>query len=739
MKRTTLRSMAAVAAVFAMTIGGLMGAAPSAHAANLVPVSGHEPSIQVLDSDGTVKIDPATKKAQLMPQVGTVLMVDVGQWPDQANVKFTYQWATVDSTNVATDITGTVGGSGNRAVNPGTNRNAIPLARYVGQSMRVTITATDGADSGTFVITTPPVVGVNPAVKSVPDSNASYISVFGNPANPNSPNYVPPSTAYAFLTAFGWPDNTPALSDYITAPSTHGATTFPNQGAKEGIHLVASGDGSYADPITVATGGDSADVTWSENFTLWDGQEFYVPRIQKYFIVEDYCGACTRDITGRGPLIDNGNLGTLLGPGSDGGPGLLHFDMWVGGQDGDFADALACEDALTWYNADNSPYMDEIIVNPGPNEPVSPHPLFDEKTGVCNEKIDGSSLSLSSADNVGPYQNIPAPAGTPGVTGTYAYPAGQPGMCITDPGNSAAVGTRITMEPCDPTNADQNLTFSGQYLIFNNLCLDSGDGFGNQATPITINGVAARPVTLQRCNYNMRQEWTQYSDYSISGGGGALADLGVDGSGNHYLWSVTSGNYAYQYWDNPYTRGADNTSAVKVKASSIDAGGTVHIDVSGLTTLTANVILIPSPSKSSAGKLIGTIDLSKAGPYNGTFSGDFKVPSGTKPGTYVIEVVGLSGYGVPIPSDPVTGSTAITSVDQLVPDNGTMDNFKTKDRTSPVVGTSAKLTVKAAGTLIDTGGQVTSSTVPIWIVTGLLGLGLAAMFIRRRGLFVTTK
>jgi len=39
---------------------------------------------------------------------------------------------------------------------------------------------------------------------------------------------------------------------------------------------------------------------------------------------------------------------------------------------------------------------------------------------------------------------------------------------------------------------------------------------------------------------------------------------------------------------------------------------------------------------------------------------------------------------------------------------------------------------------IDTGGTTVSS-VPIFIGTGLLALGLAAWFIRRRGLFITNK
>jgi hypothetical protein len=71
---------------------------------------------------------------------------------------------------------------------------------------------------------------------------------------------------------FGWPDNQPA-GNAIAYPKSAG---YPTK------HDVASGVGSYADPISF--GGDPA--------TFAPGTILYVPYIEKYVIMEDECTSC---------------------------------------------------------------------------------------------------------------------------------------------------------------------------------------------------------------------------------------------------------------------------------------------------------------------------------------------------------------------------------------------------------------------------------------------------------------
>jgi hypothetical protein len=128
----------------------------------------------------------------------------------------------------------------------------------------------------------------------------------GTPANAAT-------TQQTFLTFYGWWDNTPPGGDIA----------YPR------IHDTAGGEGTYADPVTFAT-------STSE---LKAGTEVWVPRVKKYFIMEDGCDECSDDWSGHGP---------------NGGPGLRHIDLWLGGQGGSAFDAIDCEDALTHYNADSA-------------------------------------------------------------------------------------------------------------------------------------------------------------------------------------------------------------------------------------------------------------------------------------------------------------------------------------------------------------------------------------------------
>ncbi|MCL2780826.1 MAG: ricin-type beta-trefoil lectin domain protein, partial [Actinomycetia bacterium] len=452
------------------------------------------------------------------------------------------------------------------------------------------------------------------------------------------------------------PDNTPPSADIAYPVSGNHDLTFPNHLVGRGIHTEAGGTGTYADPITFAT----------SNTELTAGTEIYIPRFQKYFIGEDSCTECGQDMSGQRPNNPDGTIG----PGPDGGPGLIHFDLWVGGGDADWPDVILCEDALTIYDGDN-PHMEPIIVNPSPSEPVDQTPIFDPATGKCNTQPDGSSVALDSSLEVGPYENVPGPDGAPGSpNGTH--------LCMTDPGNSAAVGTKVTMEPCDATRADQNVSFSGAFLIFNNLCLDMGDGMGS---PDPEDSGPARAITLQRCNLNANQQWELNTDGSISdiqSSNWALADQGNGVLTATYV--ADDGNSAYNYFAFPFLREKDATVPVTLDASSVPAGSTVTITGSGLTTPTAEATLIASGD--SDGVSLGTVTAAA----DGTFSQAVTIPAGTAAGAYQVRIVGVA--------DAAPDGTTITDQSQL--QFGALANFRPVDRTVPITGVSSDLQVTAA-------------------------------------------
>ena len=214
------------------------------------------------------------------------------------------------------------------------------------------------------------------------------------------------TTEQTFLTFYGWWDNTPPGADIA----------YPQ------IHQTAGGTGTYADPITFAT--DSSEQP--------PGTIVYVPRVGKYFIMEDGCDECSSDWNGHGP---------------NGGPNLRHLDLWLGGKGGNAFDAIECEDALTNYNSDGTPTMEPVIVNPPSNETVSSPPIFNTGTGAC---YGGAKPTIT----VGQYKNVST------------------GKCMTDPNNSSSAGALLVTAACDSTAAGQRFTFDGTFLQINNLCAD---------------------------------------------------------------------------------------------------------------------------------------------------------------------------------------------------------------------------------------------------------------------------
>ena len=156
------------------------------------------------------------------------------------------------------------------------------------------------------------------------------------------------STQDFLVTLYGRPDNSPPGD----------AVAYPENGGYPTIHDVASGTGTYADPITYATDQDE----------LLVGTIVYYPYLHRYFIMEDDCTECDEDWTGQGP---------------DGGPGHYHIDLWIGGENGNSNDVINCEDNLT----QNS---EQVIIDPPNSEPVDTTPLFNSSTNTC---YDPSSFS----------------------------------------------------------------------------------------------------------------------------------------------------------------------------------------------------------------------------------------------------------------------------------------------------------------------------------------------------------
>jgi hypothetical protein len=225
----------------------------------------------------------------------------------------------------------------------------------------------------------------------------------------SSAAYAAGSSQKTYLTFYGWYDNTP--------PGC--AISYPD------LHSCAGGTGTYSDPITFA----------SDKSEIKAGTRVYVPRVQKYFIMEDDCTECDQDWSGQGP---------------DGGPKMWHFDLWLGGKGGNEFDAIDCEDALTRSDSSGNPYMESVTINPPSNETVSSEPLFNTKTGAC---YGGAKPTIG----VGTYKN--------NSTKT----------CLTDPGNSSTNGAALSMTTCG-SSSDQKFSNNGAFLMINKLCVNNPSG-----------------------------------------------------------------------------------------------------------------------------------------------------------------------------------------------------------------------------------------------------------------------
>jgi len=800
------RKLSAIAVAAALTFMGVVQGLPQAHAAAIT--MDKAPSIGYVDADGQPAKD-ASGNAITAPQLGYVLMVDPGQWKsaDGSAVKFSYTWSRGVTNTCGTNM----GNSDNVTGGARTARNFVPLYSQIGQYLCVVVRVTNGNDyvDADKLATSAALVGFNPAMTALP---ASYADI--------STNLV--GTGYktkAWLTAYGWPDNSPAGADIAnsfrspasTYPALTGtASSFNNRGG--GIHPggSAGGDGSYGNPLTLAAVVNNTGASTAQPSLIPWGTQIYVPRVQKYFIAEDVCYECTGDYGGQGTVDGSDGLGLLLGPGGDGGPGMIHFDMWVGGQNDVFADVMACENQITMSG------MDDIIVNPAADLKVRDGNIYhvdDQGNKICNgEPLEEASgglvgqfrsvdpkeeypdagyseiaqwdtafgdanaarMNFANADLAWPIFDGAAVTSTtlvrPDMKNVGVHPTGE--LCITDPGNSAEAGTWLTLEPClksDANEADlasQMVSYAGSFLVFNNMCFDlSRDGKGNpdigsinwddqdyssDKSPNYSETISPgiRPVTLHKCNYGTSDQWQVNPDGSITDmqtGYWTFGNMGPDADGVTHLWALPMENideaaYANSFWDDPGTRGENDSAPVAVDAPApLSSGDDVIVTVSGLTTPTFQLLLVTKANPDGVVLLDNIpVPLQASGASSGTWTGAVTLPSNIKRGAWFrIEAVALTDV---VPFMEITGgTTAVNSTADLQTNPSgrwSLKNFA--DPPVPVTisiqGVSGKLIIPKSGSYTDTGGQVTGSMVPWILLAGLVSIAGVLILVRRQAI-----
>jgi hypothetical protein len=697
----------------------LIGVLAFSTVASAAPVSSGAPTISYMTSNenpnatGLQSLIPAVDadgNAVTGPQVGFVLLANDGNWTignSGDSITYAYQWWTSTTANASA--------AGTSISKSGKAADFAPTTAQIGAYIGVTVTATDattGTSSTAIAETATRAVGLNPAQTS------TYTAAMNQPASDGG---LAPYDTFAYLTAYGYPDNTPPSAG-IAFPATS-TTTFPNNSTGTGIHTSASGTGTYSDPVT------TADYTGM----LPAGSEIYVPGDQKYYIVEDSCTECRSDITGSG-TNDDGTLGV----GQDGGPGLVHFDRWVGGDGEDFADVVACEDQMTGQNQFGGPQMTPIILNPPSDEPVNTNPIYDAANNTC----DGKPLQ---GGTVGEFTNATAP-GSAATTGTWTasstVPATSPlpdgtGDCMTDPGNSADAGTAILMKPCHRGDADQNFSFWGSYIMINNMCVDMGNGTAASSP----SGNTPLVTTLRKCNDDATQQWSENPDGTINdiqSSNWGLGELVNPATGREQLYAlnVSSTNYVDNYWNFPGLVAADGTadpgSTAPVSVSSVRhgspvsslklsrGGATRHVSVrvSGLTTPSFQLELAPDPDPApgvddialhatanhcaSGARFPSTAAVDSAGnPFppvadeqkecsDGTWSGTVTIPNNgpVTPGTYQVIVNSQVDY---LPLQTKGATTAVVSGGTI--SGTTLSEFSASNLTAPITGASDPITV----------------------------------------------
>ncbi len=134
----------------------------------------------------------------------------------------------------------------------------------------------------------------------------------------------------AYVTGYGYWDNTPPGSAEISKPV---------------VHRKAGGKGSYEDPVTIAVGHVIEGGRQTLDFP--PGTRLYLERLRKYAIVEDVCGDGNRPQDG---------------PCHTGHQGHPWLDIYIGGAKRTRAETDACARRIT--------AVQDLIINPEPGYPV---------------------------------------------------------------------------------------------------------------------------------------------------------------------------------------------------------------------------------------------------------------------------------------------------------------------------------------------------------------------------------
>ncbi|MDZ4093673.1 MAG: hypothetical protein U1D35_02040 [Paracoccaceae bacterium] len=134
----------------------------------------------------------------------------------------------------------------------------------------------------------------------------------------------------AYITGYGYWDNTPPGSAAISKPV---------------VHRQAGGTGTYDDPVTIAVGHTIKGGNQTLDYA--PGTRFYIERLRKYAIVEDVCG--------------DGNT-PQAGPCHTGYKGYPWLDIYIGGGKHNAATTVACARQIT--------ALQNIVINPKPDYSV---------------------------------------------------------------------------------------------------------------------------------------------------------------------------------------------------------------------------------------------------------------------------------------------------------------------------------------------------------------------------------
>lgn len=186
--------------------------------------------------------------------------------------------------------------------------------------------------------TTSALAALNPSIALL----VGQTLVVGFSASAEPPPPPPPPTTgevywNAYTTGYTYWDNTPPGSADIAFPV---------------IHQKAGGTGTFADPITIAVGHSISGGKDTPDFAA--GTKFYIPNVQRYFIVEDACG--------DGNKPQNGPCHVGYPKGTN-----VWLDMWLGGASLSKSAANACAEKLT----DSNGVMHTAIQNPAANYKVT--------------------------------------------------------------------------------------------------------------------------------------------------------------------------------------------------------------------------------------------------------------------------------------------------------------------------------------------------------------------------------